>query len=58
MKSLNEKTVNVKMKRIELCDLMLACTVIANANPNTTKWTKLHDKLEAQLSKFDEEINL
>ena len=28
----NEKTVTVKIKRIDLCNLMLACTVIAQSD--------------------------
>lgn len=52
--SLNEKTVTVKMKRIDLCDLMLACTALDNAtDENTTKWATLHDQLKEILDDFD-----
>ena len=49
---LNEMTMNVKMKRIKLCDLMLACTVLAESSGNE-KWEKLHDELKQQLEEFD-----
>lgn len=52
--SLNEKTVTVKMKRIDLCNLMLACTALDNAtDENTTKWATLHDQLKEILDDFD-----
>ena len=52
-KSHNEKTVTLKLKRIEVCDLMLACTIIKHSNESTTKWGKLHDKLDDILREFD-----
>ena len=53
-KMLNERTVNFKIKRIELCDLLIACTALDNAtDENTQKWAKLHDKLEEILNNFD-----
>ena len=52
---LNQKTVTIKMKRIELCDLILACTnAMQNANDGGEKWKKLHDMLKEQLDAFDE----
>lgn len=54
-KSLNARTVNVKISRLDLCDLMLACTALdAETDPENTKWGKLHDKLRAILNEFDE----
>ena len=54
MTSINEKTVTVKLKRIELCDLLLACTALdSTSDDNTTKWSKLHDKLRDILDDFD-----
>lgn len=51
---LNGKTVTVKMKRIDLCDLLIACTALdAATDENTTKWTKLHDRLKEILDDFD-----
>ena len=49
----NYKTVSMKLTRIELCDLMLACTIIKQ-NSGATKWATQHDKLEAILQQFDE----
>ena len=52
--SLNERTVSVKIRRIDLCDLLLACTVLdCKTDPDTKKWAKLHDKLAAILEDFD-----
>lgn len=54
MKSPNERTVSVKIRRIDLCDLLLACTVLdCKTDPDTKKWAKLHDKLAAILDEFD-----
>ena len=50
---LNLKTVSLKLKRIEVCDLMLACTVLSDNNENTKKWNDLHDKLQEILKEFD-----
>ena len=56
----NGKTVNVKITRKELCDLLCACTTIRLAAMNrgteetATKWGKIHDKLKEQLDAFDE----
>ena len=49
----NQKTVTLKLKRIDICDLLLACTLIS-AESDATKWDKLHDKLEQILIDFDE----
>lgn len=50
----NMKTVTVKIRRIELCDLLLACTALDKASSEkTTKWAKLHDKLKEVLDDFD-----
>lgn len=58
---LNAKNVTVKMRRIDLCDLIMACTemsFLANAathdQEHTKKWDELHDKLDAILKAFDE----
>lgn len=51
---INAKTVTVKIKRIELCDLLLACIALDNAtDDHTTKWAKLHDRLKEILDDFD-----
>jgi len=55
---LNQKTVTLKIRRIDLCDLMLACTAIqtsAETDGETgRKWAELHDRLKAVLDDFDQ----
>ena len=54
----NAMTVNVKVSRIELCNLMLALTLIdceaRQADADNHKWSDLHDKLAGILNDFDE----
>lgn len=51
---LNEKTVTVEIKRIQLCDLLLACTHLdMETSEDTKKWRELHDKLKQILDDFD-----
>ena len=56
--SYNSRTVTVKMTRIELCDLLIATTSIAQGleaeGHTANKWHTLHDKLREQLDAFDE----
>jgi hypothetical protein len=49
----NEQTVTLKLKRIELCDLILATTLIKQRS-NATKWETLREKLKEILTDFDE----
>ena len=49
----NQKTVTLKLKRIEVCDLLLACTLIGN-ECDGEKWETLHDKLSDILADFDD----
>ena len=55
--TLNEKTVTAKLKRIDLCDLMLACTCVSenlkDAGQPAEKWDALHDKIRAIIDDFD-----
>lgn len=50
----NQKVVKTELQRIEICDLLIACTMIANAS-GAEKWHNLHDKLSNILAKFDNE---
>ena len=54
---LNQRTVTVKIKRIELCDMLLACTAVSASlkkdGRSARKWDDLHDKLAAILDEFD-----
>lgn len=59
---LNQRTVTVSMKRIDLCDLMLACTNAAHSlekeGKTATKWHNLHDKLKNALDQFDKKTDV
>ncbi len=57
---LNEMKVTVEMKRLELCDLMLACSLaagLAEKYPEypekLNKWHKLHDSIKSIIDNFD-----
>lgn len=54
----NAKSMNVKMRRIDLCNLLIACQAAAEAvkadGESGQRWEELHDKLQAQLRDFDE----
>lgn len=53
---LNAKTVTLKIRRIDLCDLMMACTAVSTSldNENDKKrWDDLHGRLDAILKEFD-----
>lgn len=51
--TLNQRTYTVKISRIELCDLLLACTTISDETNAAKKWNDLHDKLMKQLDDQD-----
>lgn len=63
----NQRTVNVKMTRKDLCDLIVACTtadVVARKNAlgrgetvGRTHWNVLHDILKEQLDAFDKKLD-
>ncbi len=44
---------NVKLERIDVCDLLIACTMLEQET-DAKKWGALHDKLKAALEAFDE----
>lgn len=63
----NQRTVTVKMARVDLCNLLIACTS-ANAiarqnatdrgeNVERTHWDDLHDLLKEQLDAFDKKLD-
>lgn len=49
----NQKTMTVKLERIDVCDLLLACTALKQET-DAKKWGDLHDKLKTALEAFDE----
>ena len=51
----NERTVVCELKRIDLCDLKMACILIHNmTEKENTKWYRLNEKLSVILKDFDE----
>lgn len=52
----NYKTVTLKLDRIELCDLLIATTLLKYEG-KAKKWGLLHDKLKAILEDFDEKTS-
>ncbi len=54
-KMLNEKIVTLKLTRIDVCDLLLACTALdCGTDESNTKWAELHDRVAEILKAFDE----
>ena len=49
----NEKTVTLKLKRIDVVDLLIATTTLTY-DTKAEKWGLLHDKLREILDDFDE----
>lgn len=47
----NQKTVQIRIKRRELIDILLACNALSKEAGD--KWSELHDKLREQLDAFD-----
>lgn len=50
----NEKTVTVRMKRGELCRLLVLIDQFQMGSTSASSWKALHDKLKIQLENFDE----
>lgn len=55
---LNQRTVSLKLKRIEVCDLLIAChnisqAVYAMGEHGENKWDRLADRLDEILTEFD-----
>ena len=54
----NESETSIKARRIDICDLMMACTLAKQAaNDGGRKWDKLHDLLKSQLDELDRQID-
>lgn len=50
----NYTEAKIELKRIEVCDLLLACLAAKElSNDGGKKWDRLHDKLKAQLEELD-----
>ena len=54
----NEFKTTLQVKRIDICDLMLACTAAKQlANDDGKKWDRLHDELKRQLNELDAQLD-
>lgn len=51
----NFKT-TLQVRRIDICDLMIACTAAKSAS-GANKWDRLHDELERQLDELDKQLD-
>lgn len=49
---INNSEMTIKLKRKEVCDLLVACTILRHG---AEKWNALYSKLQAQLHEFDSE---
>ena len=53
---INNEDMTITLKRIEVCDLLLACTLAdMSTEESNKKWANLHDKVEKLLEQFDRE---
>ena len=53
----NFKT-TIEVKRIDICDLMLACLAAKEAaNDEGKKWDRLHELLKEQLDELDAQLD-
>lgn len=48
----NERTMTLKIRRRDVCDLILACMACGELS-GAEKWEQLHDKLLGMLDEFD-----
>ena len=54
----NEFKTTIQLRRIDVCDLMLACTSAKKlANDDGKKWDKLRELLKTQLDELDRQID-
>lgn len=56
--SRNYITTHIELSRIEMCDLLLACTTAQYAaGDGGKKWEELHDKINKEIEKLDKKID-
>lgn len=53
----NERTVTLKLKRIDVCNLILAMSVMTEDVPTAEKWKELRAKLKDILDAHDSKQN-
>jgi len=51
---LNMQTITIKLERLKVLDLMLACSLVAASDGAGKKWGYLHDELKAAVDAADE----
>lgn len=55
--NMNEFKTTLQVKRIDICDLMLACLAAKElSNDDGKKWVRLHDELKRQLNELDAQL--
>ena len=52
----NHRTMNLKLSRHEVCDLLIALVATKDAS-NAEHWSELHDKIKSMLADFDRELD-
>lgn len=55
----NEFKTTIQVTRLDICELMLACSLVRGnlSNGNGEKWDKLYNELERQLDELDEQLD-
>lgn len=57
---MNNEIYTVSLSRIDICNLMTACTHIVHDFPagsdGAKKWVRIHDELKAQLEEADRKM--
>lgn len=53
----NEFKTTLQVRRIDICDLMLACSLAGFRFTGAEKWNKLHDELKRQLDELDVQLD-
>ena len=53
----NSRTVTLRLERRDVCDLLLALTLVAGES-DATKWRKLHDRIKGVLDSFDRQHDM
>ena len=53
----NDFRTTIELKRIDICDLMLACLAAKELAPESKKWDRLHEELKRQLDELDAQLD-
>ena len=52
-----KKETTIKLERLDICDLMLACVVAKQCSNGAMKWDRLHKYLKAKLDELDAQLD-